>query len=65
VVFDDQMMLRVHGGLNVVADRSGSFATTGHGTGIRIRNLLLPSHISIPKVLGSRSRGRDVRAREV
>ena len=36
LVFDDQMMLRVHGGLYVVADRSGSLATAGHGAGIRI-----------------------------
>jgi hypothetical protein len=35
VVFDDQVMLRIHDGLNVVADRAGSFASTGHAAGIR------------------------------
>jgi hypothetical protein len=36
LVFNDQVVLRVHGGLYVVAYRSGSFAAAGHGTGIRI-----------------------------
>jgi hypothetical protein len=38
LMFDNQMMLRSHGDLNVVVDRSGSFATTGHRTGIWVGN---------------------------
>lgn len=35
-VFYDQMMFRVDRGLNVAAERYGSFAITGHRTGIRV-----------------------------
>lgn len=36
LVFDNQMMLRIHGSLDVVADGAGSLATAGHGAGIRV-----------------------------
>ena len=35
-VGDDQMVLGIHRGLDVVADHSGASATGGHGAGIRI-----------------------------
>jgi hypothetical protein len=43
------MMLRVYSGLNVVANRSGSFATTGHGTGVRIRKRQLSVRLLLRK----------------
>jgi hypothetical protein len=42
-VFDNQMMLCIHGSLDVVAHGTGSLATAGHGAGIRVgkRQLLV------------------------
>ena len=36
LVFDDQMMLRIHDSLDVVADGASFLATAGDGAGIRI-----------------------------
>ncbi|GJH21751.1 hypothetical protein CBA19CS22_34435 [Caballeronia novacaledonica] len=35
-MFDDQMMLCIDDGLDVVADGAGSLTTAGHGAGIRV-----------------------------
>jgi len=43
LVRDDQMMLRIHGDLNVVADNAGATPACSHRAGIRVRqrNLLI------------------------